>query len=352
MEIGETKSISSKHVTLLSFNAGNRISKYIKKFVTNEGTGAERASFESSVSLRYSGYFVDSNRTHVQIEEENTINFIVGEGNVSDVFDRVVSSMKVGETSLVSVKYHIARKACPNPIVPIPPNTDIIYTVTLISLKEVKGPWDCEVYEEFLEESQKRLTEGSIAFKEGKLNLASSKYNKAQIYIECFFQAYPDADPEKVEALNIIKSYCLSNIAAACLKKERWESALIYCNNAIDSNPNNLKAYYRRGLYYIEKKAWENAKQDFLKILEREPGNEQAKVALKKIDNGIHQELLKEKNIYRRVKKSLEKEPLYEDKVQEPKQIPARWSSYKYYILMVILIIAIIFTLFTLKSSS
>ena len=72
----------------------------------------------------------------------------------------------------------------------------------------------------------------------------------------------------------------LSNKAAANLKMGLQEKAIENCSEAIELNPNYVKAILRRAQTYEDTDKPHEAMKDFEKILELDPGNKDARMAV------------------------------------------------------------------------
>ena len=72
----------------------------------------------------------------------------------------------------------------------------------------------------------------------------------------------------------------LSNKAAANLKMGHPEKAIENCSEAIELNPNYVKAILRRAQTYEDTDKPHEAMKDFEKILELDPGNKKARMAV------------------------------------------------------------------------
>ena len=72
----------------------------------------------------------------------------------------------------------------------------------------------------------------------------------------------------------------LSNKAAANLKMGLQEKALENCSEAIELNPNYVKAILRRAQTYEDTDKPHEAMKDFEKVLELDPGNKDARMAV------------------------------------------------------------------------
>lgn len=93
-------------------------------------------------------------------------------------------------------------------------------------------------------------------------------------------------DPAKVEkmcgnqeASNLekeasgMKSTCLSNMAACQLQWGNFDHVIKISNDVLESNPNHVKMLYRRGVSFLERKEFDEARNDFIKAHKLEPGN-------------------------------------------------------------------------------
>jgi FKBP-type peptidyl-prolyl cis-trans isomerase len=103
----------------------------IKEFsyeVLKEGTGVA-ATANKSVTVDYKGMFLDG-----KIFDQGTFPFTLGIGQVVQGFDKGVLGMKVGETRKIYIPSEMGygtRGAGAT----IPPNTDLIFEVTLKSIQ-------------------------------------------------------------------------------------------------------------------------------------------------------------------------------------------------------------------------
>ena len=76
------------------------------------------------------------------------------------------------------------------------------------------------------------------------------------------------------------RAILLSNKAAANLKMGLQEKALENCSEAIELNPNYVKAILRRAQTYEDTDKPHEALKDFEKVLELDPGNKDARMAV------------------------------------------------------------------------
>ena len=104
--------------------------KYVDEVV---GTGSA-PKVGRSVTVSYIGTFINGTKFDASADHGGTFSFVLGQGNVIKGWDEGVASMKVGGTRLLYVPSALAYGTRGNG--PIPPNTDIIFEVKLISVQQ------------------------------------------------------------------------------------------------------------------------------------------------------------------------------------------------------------------------
>ncbi|PSN43383.1 hypothetical protein C0J52_17974 [Blattella germanica] len=125
---------------------------------------------------------------------------------------------------------------------------------------------------------------GVELFKCGRTRDAFMRFSKAlkllitimplDLEYEC---TYPR---EEVLSLRVI---LCNNIASCHLKYKNYDSVITMCNKALDLEPNNVKALFRRAVSKIELQSYEHAQDDLNRILQLEPGNVAAKEKLQEV---------------------------------------------------------------------
>ena len=107
----------------------------------------------------------------------------------------------------------------------------------LFSWKEKrKEKWQLDEEGRQVEASSLKAS-GTDAFKQGKLAEALDLYSDAADYVE----------GESAEAAKALYISCLLNAAMCSLKLEEFKMAENYCTRALTSDPENVKALFRRG---------------------------------------------------------------------------------------------------------
>ena len=76
------------------------------------------------------------------------------------------------------------------------------------------------------------------------------------------------------------RAILLANKAAASLKMGLKEKAIEDCNEALELNPKYVKALLRRAQTFEDTDKPHEAMKDFEKILELDPGNKEARMAV------------------------------------------------------------------------
>lgn len=108
---------------------------------------------------------------------------------------------------------------------------------------------------------------------------SARKYKKLTRYYNFFNDHVTDEDEKK--ALDSFQLVNLTNLAATELKLGDFSDVRFSCNAAIKIDPNNSKAFYRRGVANLELKNYELALDDLKMAHKLKPGN---KAVLKEFD--------------------------------------------------------------------
>ncbi|CAK4375705.1 unnamed protein product [Aphanomyces euteiches] len=104
----------------------------------------------------------------------------------------------------------------------------------------------------------KNKDEGNELFRGGNIQHAAARYVKALTHASKFF----DLRPEEADQVKAIKLSLYLNLAQCYLKLESWQKAVVNCKDALDLDPTNTKALYRRAVGYEKLKDFESAFQD------------------------------------------------------------------------------------------
>ena len=109
---------------------------------------------------------------------------------------------------------------------------------------------------------QKNKDEGTELFQgavsEQQFRTSAARYSKALSHCMKFF----DLSPEQEKETRALKVVLYLNIASCYLKLNNPESCINNCNHAIEIDPKNPKAYFRRSMGYEAKKDFDKALED------------------------------------------------------------------------------------------
>lgn len=112
---------------------------------------------------------------------------------------------------------------------------------------------------------------GNHFFHAGDFMKSARKYKKVTRYYNFFKDQTTDEEEKK--SLDAFQLVNLTNLAATELKLSDFSDVRFSCNAAIKIDPNNTKAYYRRGVANLELKNYELALDDLKMAHHLVPGN-------------------------------------------------------------------------------
>lgn len=96
------------------------------------GTGAEAVAGDM-VEVNYTGTLTNGTKFDSSLDRHQTFSFALGAGQVIKGWDLGVAGMKVGGTRKLTIAPELAYGA--QAVGPIPPNSTLIFTVDLVSIK-------------------------------------------------------------------------------------------------------------------------------------------------------------------------------------------------------------------------
>ena len=118
--------------------------------------------------------------------------------------------------------------------------------------------------QERIEVMKELKLEGNSLFKNNSNHEALGKYELALIYYEYCYDA---AGNDRIELENV-RLLCLLNAAACTLNLKSYAQCTEFCNEALEIDDANPKAFYRRGKAYRLLNQYDNAKRDMKKAVE------------------------------------------------------------------------------------
>lgn len=125
---------------------------------------------------------------------------------------------------------------------------------------------------------------GNTFFKSQNWEMAIKKYAKVLRYVDSSKAVIEKAD---VSRLQPIALSCVLNIGACKLKMSNWQGAIDSCLEALEMDPSNTKALYRKAQGWQGLKEYDQALADLKKAQEIAPGDKAIQAELLKVKQMI-----------------------------------------------------------------
>lgn len=136
---------------------------------------------------------------------------------------------------------------------------------------------------------------GNTFFKSQNWEMAIKKYTKVLRYVE---GSKAVAEKEDGSKLQPVALSCVLNIGACKLKMSNWQGAVDSCLEALEIDPSNTKALYRRAQGWQGLKEYDQALIDLKKAQEIAPEDKAIQAELLKVKQKIKAQKDKEKAAY------------------------------------------------------
>ncbi|XP_060530303.1 FK506-binding protein 59-like [Cylas formicarius] len=261
-----------------------------KAEILKEGHGYSTPNDGALVEVHLTGKYGGA------VFEDRDISFAIGEGaevKVIEGVEKALEKFNSGETSrlIIQPKYAFGKEG--NTELNVPPNAVVEYIVTLKKFEKSKESWELDV-EEKVEQCKMFKEKGTDYFKNAKYNLAIKFYKKIQNFLE--------SEKDSRDEINRqIKSLLLAshlNVALCQLKLNDNFEAKMAATKALEFDPVNEKALFRRGQALLALGDADLASCDFAHCLKIDPNNSAAKSQHAACARILKQQLQKEKQIY------------------------------------------------------
>lgn len=259
--------------------------------IITPGEGYETPNELSQVEIHVTGKYED------KIFDDRDVTYTLCEyrsANVVKGIDRALVKFKKNECSklLIKPKYAFGDKAFTNTF-NIPSDATVEYTVTLRNFEKAKESWSLST-EEKLEQCRIFKDRGTANFKEGDCSTAIWYYKRIQNYLASEKDIEENLEKERLALL--LASYL--NIALCELKLKNYFKAKNAATKALDIDPLNVKALFRRGQALLQLGEAQSAAEDFSQCLKLEPNNTAVKSQQALCGKILREQLQKEKKIY------------------------------------------------------
>ncbi|KAG3276006.1 peptidyl-prolyl cis-trans isomerase D isoform X1 [Urocitellus parryii] len=136
---------------------------------------------------------------------------------------------------------------------------------------------------------------GNTFFKSQNWEMAMKKYAKVLRYVDSSKAVIEKADGSRLQSIALS---CVLNIGACKLKMSNWQGAVDSCLEALEMDPSNTKALYRRAQGWQGLKEYDQALADLKKAQEIAPEDKAIQAELLKVKQKIKAEKDKEKAVY------------------------------------------------------
>lgn len=239
--------------------------------------------------VHYVGTLTDGKQFDSSRENNEPFTFTLGKSEVIKGWDVGVASMKQGELSRFTIdpEYGYGEEGSD----PIPPNATLIFEIEFLGAHDKpKTKWDY-TKEERIEMAKQFKNEGNEAWKNKNAEEALKKWELALDYIDNNFDA--DAQTFKVSVR--------LNLALVNKNLGNFKKSIEHADIALEIDPQNVKALYRRAQTHIALCEFDLAKADLNAALEKDPDNQDIKNELKSLDFKIREFHKKEKSMFNKM---------------------------------------------------
>ncbi|ANQ08131.1 Uncharacterized protein PCOAH_00024350, partial [Plasmodium coatneyi] len=146
--------------------------------------------------------------------------------------------------------------------------------------------------------------EGKKAFYEKNYKLACVYFRKGLIQLD---YSFPDSEKEQDEQ-NRLEVNLHLNLAITKFHMANYHECISECSTVLNLDKNNAKAHYRKGHAYMSLDMYNEAKEEFLKVLEINPTDNDVKRSLLTLKNKMVSYTKREKLVCSKLFPSSEKE--------------------------------------------
>lgn len=284
--IFEVELLQWKHEDVTPNKDGGVLKALIKK-----GEGYSKPNDDATVEVDLIGRYNDT------VFEKRVANFSLDEASdhgITKGLEIAIKSMQKNESATFELSPNYAFGKEGKSEFNIPSDANIEYDITLKSFENPKESWNM-TSEEKLEQSEFVKNKGTNYFKSGKYDIALKYYKKIIKYLEN--ESDLDEEKDKLKKSLLLAGYL--NTAACHLKLEDYIEARKNCDKALNMDPKNIKALFRRGQALMGVKEFEAAKTNFKSVIDLDPSNKAAQQQTAVCTVKVKQILEKEKQTYR-----------------------------------------------------
>ncbi|XP_055338561.1 uncharacterized protein LOC129588390 [Paramacrobiotus metropolitanus] len=226
--------------------------------------------------------FLSERSLHLRAGLSGVAEIVIGESDteLDDMLDKILQHMKPEELSRFSFQIHTKEKTAVQPaLTGSSPVSAVEVQIELMSFQEVPELWELNPAQ--LVDSAKHHKERGVGwFKSGQTMYALRRFARAMRALLVIDQEALDnlakENSGARELLGEFRSLICSlylNIAAIQLQSSSYKSVVDNCTKALKFDPQNVKAYYRRGTAHARLLDKQSAKEDLLIALKMAPND-------------------------------------------------------------------------------
>ena len=178
---------------------------------------------------------------------EDPYEVTLGEGDtaLTEIFDKVLYSMLVGESCYVKSKVDKKGEKVSELALT---NKPIKFNMTLKTLSRAADLEDLE-NDEKLDRAQHHKAAGTDLYLADRILFAEKRYLRS---LDCLKAICDKNVKDFIQTeMDELVCQCNLNLAACYLKDKKWSEVIDYCDNVLNKRENNIKALYRKSRAYI-----------------------------------------------------------------------------------------------------
>lgn len=264
------------------------------KEVLNDGVGSwcDNPTDEGSALLRIEQVLAEDGTVLFPTSDQRSfeVRVVVGNGQVCDGLEAAMLQMRRHETVFItSSKPGCFEAGLPLGKVGVKPElggkAPSRLRATLVEYSKGPDVWSFEE-EDRLKFAMRRKLEATRLFKEGRHRLARERYQRI---LELFHHIDKTKSkerfynkPELFRECRALRLTCRLNIAACSLKLQEPVCALTACTAALEQEPDNTKALYRRAQANVQLTEYVQACSDLQRLLDIDSSVTEAKTLLER----------------------------------------------------------------------
>jgi len=271
----------------------------IMKIVVRKGEGYQSPDDSGVCQVKYTGSANGKVFTTHDADKELELN-IDTDLKMPDGLSKALQSMNKGEKSTFKVRSEYAYGTQGNKELNIAADTDVVYTIDMISFENEKQSWDMDTKEKIASMIKKK-DKGNKFFAMRKYAKACDFYSKSH---GVFSDHDMDSKEKKIEEeekkeIKATQVSCHSNTALCKLKLKEFGDCIESCNKALEIEADHVKSIFRRGQAHAYNHANDLALADLKAAQKLKPEDKAIAKMVAVVRKRVQNAKKKEKNLYK-----------------------------------------------------